>query len=150
MSSTTSSRGVPVRSAQDDMQLYAGEERGIGWLFFAGSMLGLAGLMRIIDSIWAFTYKGALPDNLKNGVLGEDLKNYAWVWLIVGSLLLISSFLVMTRSQFARWVGLFAAAIGAISAITWMPYYPVWSFLYIGIAIMVIYALAMYGSRDLA
>jgi hypothetical protein len=149
MSSTTSSRGVPVRSAQDDMQLYAGEERGIGWLFFAGSMLGLAGLMRIIDSIWAFTYKGALPDNLKNGVLGEDLKNYAWVWLIVGALLLISSFLVMTRSQFARWVGLFAAAIGAISAITWMPYYPVWSFLYIGIATMVIYALAMYGGRDL-
>ena len=34
---------------------------GDGWLFFAGTILGLAGLMRIFDSIWAFRYKGALP-----------------------------------------------------------------------------------------
>ncbi len=41
------------------------DEPGSGWLFFAGTVLGLAGLMRIIDALWAFRYKGALPENLK-------------------------------------------------------------------------------------
>jgi hypothetical protein len=129
--------------------MYADEDRGFGWLFFAGSILGLAGIMRIIDSIWAFTYKGALPENLKNGVLGDNLKTYGWVWLGVGVVLLIASFLVVTRSQVARWFGIIAASLAAISAITWMPYYPVWSLVYIGLAIGVIYALSVYGGREL-
>ena len=34
------------------------EDRGSGWLVLAGTVLGLAGLMRIIDAIWAFRYNG--------------------------------------------------------------------------------------------
>ena len=121
---------------------------GSGWLFFAGTVLGLAGLMRVIDSIWAFSYKGALPENLKDGVLGSSLKNYAWVWLIVGIVLLIASFMVLVRSQFARWIGIIAAGIGTVSAIAWMPYYPVWSLVYIAMGVGVIYALSVYGGRE--
>jgi hypothetical protein len=35
--------------------------------------------------------------------------------------------------------------IGCISAIWWMPYYPIWSLTYIAIGALVIYALAAYG-----
>src|SRR4051794_1724497 len=81
-------------------------EFGSGWLFFCGTLLGLAGIMRVIDSIWAFGYGGQLPDSLQDGVLGSDLKHYAWLWLIVGVVLLVSSFAVLVRSQFARWIGM--------------------------------------------
>ena len=121
---------------------------GYGWLFLAGTVLGLAGLMRIMDSIWAFRYKGALPDDLQDGVLGSDLKNYAWTWLIVGIILLVASILVLVGSQFARWVGYLAAVIGGLSAMTWMPYYPIWSLTYVGLAVLVFYALAQYGGRE--
>src|SRR5947209_1356636 len=107
---------------------YAG---GLGWMFFAGTMLGLAGLMRLIDSIWAFTYHGALPAGLQDGLLGSNLKNYAWAWLVVSVVLMTASFLVIVKSQFARWIGIIAATVGALSAITWMPYYPIWSLTYI-------------------
>jgi len=130
--------------------VYADEVAGTGWLFFAGTILGLAGVMRIVDSIWAFSYNGALPQGLKDGVLGSNLNNYAWTWLIVGIVLIISSGLVLTGSQFARWVGLFAAAIGALSAMTWMPYYPVWSLTYVLMAVLTFYALARYGGRQRA
>ena len=133
---------------RDPVDPYAYESSGEGWLFFAGTILGLAGIMRIIDSIWAFRYKGALPDGLRDGVVGSNLKNYAWLWLIVGIVLVISSFLILVRSQFARWVGLFAAAIAAISAMTWMPYYPIWSLTYVGIAVLTFYALAAHGGRQ--
>jgi hypothetical protein len=117
-------------------------------MFFAGTILGLAGLMRLIDSYWAFIYHGALPNALQDGVFGSKLHNYAWAWLIVGILLLVSSFLVLVRSQFARWVGMIAAAIGGLSAMAWMPYYPAWSITYIGMAAIVIYALAVHGGHE--
>jgi hypothetical protein len=120
------------------------------WMAFAGTMLGLAGLMRILDSIWAFRYHGSLPDSLQDGVLGSSLHNYAWTWLVVGLILLLSAYLVLSRSQFARWVGIIAAAISALSAMAWMPYYPIWSLVYVFISVFVLYALAAHGGRETA
>src|SRR4051812_41592386 len=77
-----------------------GEELGTGWLFFIGAVLGLAGFMRIVDAIWAFGYNGQLPSALEGGVLGSNLTTYGWVWLGVGVLLILSSFLILLRSQF--------------------------------------------------
>src|SRR5258705_12741465 len=142
------SPSVQMAGQRNQSVVYADEVPGSGWLFFAGTILGLAGVMRIVDSIWAFSYNGALPQGLKDGVLGSNLNNYAWTWLIVGIVLIISSGLVLTGSQFARWVGLFAAAIGALSAMTWMPYYPVWSLTYVLMAVLTFYALARYGGRQ--
>jgi hypothetical protein len=119
-------------------------ERGSGWLFFAGTVLGIAGIMRILDAIWAFRSDGVLED----GLVGEKLENYGWLWLIVGVVLIVASFLVLSRSQFARWVGIIAAAIGTISAVAWMPYYPVWALIYVAMGIFVIYALGVYGGRE--
>jgi len=117
-------------------------------MFFAGTVLGLAGLMRVVDAFWAFAYNGQLPENLQDGLLGSNLDNYAWTWLVVGLLLIVASLLLMVRSQFARWVGYIAAAVGALSAMTWMPYYPIWAMTYVLIALLVFYALAQHGGRN--
>jgi hypothetical protein len=143
----TSMSPMASMSPEERMQ-YNTDPPGAGWLFFAGTILGLAGLMRVVDSIWAFRYDGALPSGLKDGALGDNLTTYAWVWLVVGLVLIISSFMVLSGSEFARWIGIFAAAIMAISAVTWMPYYPVWSLVYIAIALMVLHALSKYGGRQ--
>ena len=123
---------------------------GEGWLFFAGTVLGIAGIMRIFDAIWAFRYHGAVPDNLQNAIFGHSLKTYGWVYIVVAAILLLSSFGVMARSQFSRWIGIFAGAVMAISAVWWMPYYPVWSLVYIFIGILLIYGLAAHGSKETA
>jgi hypothetical protein len=62
----------------------------------------------------------------------------------------VCGFLLFSGSQVARWVGVIAGAIAAISAIWWMPYYPVWSFTYVAIGGAVIYALVTYGGREVA
>ena len=134
------------RTVRDDIEVYDDTEKGSGWLFFAGTMLGLAGLMRIIDSIWAFGYSGTM--NLKDGVLGSSLHTYAWTWLIVGTVLVVSSFYVLVRAQFARWVGMIAAVVIGLTAMTWMPFYPVWSLTYVAIAMFVLYALAAHGGKE--
>ena len=51
-------------------------EGGDGWVIFAATMLGIAGVMRIFDAIWAFTYHGVLPQNLEGAIFGHSLKTY--------------------------------------------------------------------------
>ena len=123
-------------------------ERGDGWLVFAGTMLGIAGIMRVFDAIWAFSYHGVLPENLEGAIFGHSLKTYGWVYLVVAVILIVCSFAVLLRSQVARWVGIAAAAIGAISSVWWMPYYPIWSLTYVALCALVIYALAAYGGES--
>lgn len=124
------------------------EERGYGWLVFAGIMLIVAGIMRFFDSIWAFSYHGVLPANLEGAIFGHSLKTYGWVYLIVAIIMFLAGLGVFVRSQLARWIGVVAAAIGGISAIWWMPFYPIWSLTYILIAALVIYGLIAHGERE--
>jgi len=123
MTTTMNGTRVPIETAPTagSPPMSAPRETGSGWLMFAGTVLGLAGFMRIIDAWWAFVYKGSLPDNLQNALFGSHLSTYAWTWLIVGVVLLASSFLLLMGSHFARWIGFFAATVGALSAMTWMP-----------------------------
>ena len=118
-----------------------------GWLIFSAIVLIVAGVMRIFDAIWAFRYDGTVVDNLHDAFFGHSLTTYGWVWLIVGIILIVAGFVVLSPTpsitvDIARWFGIVASAIAAITAITWMPYYPVWAFIYIAIAVVVIYGLA--------
>lgn len=124
------------------------DESGVGWRFFAGTMLGIAGIMRIFDGIWAFSYHGTLPSNFEGALFGHSLKTYGWIYLIVGIVLIAISVGVVVGSQFSRWTGVVGASLLAVSAVWWMPFYPVWSLVYIGIGILVVYALVAYGSRE--
>ena len=126
-----------------------------GWLTFSAVVLIIAGIMRIIDAIWAFQYNGSVPDGLHDAIFGNTLKTYGWVWLIIGIVLIAAGGFVMGPSdrpsaEVSRWIGIVAAGLGAISAIVLMPYYPVWSLIYIAIAVMVVYGLSAGFDRDSA
>ena len=124
------------------------DDKGEGWLLFSAIVLGVAGIMKVFDAIWAFRYHGVLPQNLEAAIFGHSLKTYGWVYLVVAAILIISAFGVMARSQASRWIGIFAGAVLAITSIWWMPYYPVWSLAYIFTGILVIYGLGVYGGRE--
>jgi hypothetical protein len=118
-------------------------DTGEGWRLFASIALVISGVMRIFDSLYAFRTKAVLPD----AVWGSSMKVYGWWYLIVGLLLLFAAYGVLQRSQWARWIGVIAAGVMAISAVWWMPYYPVWSLVYVGIGFLVVYALVAHGGR---
>ena len=121
------------------------KERSQGWMIFAGIVLSVAGVMRIFDAIWCFRYHGVLPENLEDAIFGHSLATYGWIDLIVAVVLIVAGFGVYNRNQAARWTGVVAGAIAAISAIWWMPYYPVWSLTYIALGVLVIYGLVAHG-----
>jgi hypothetical protein len=118
-----------------------------GWVVYSAIMLLWAGGARVLDAIWALRYGGAVPDNLQGAVLGTSLTTYGWVWLAVGCLLILGGIGLFFHSAVARWFGVTAAGIGAWAAITWMPFYPVWSLVYVAAAALVIYGLIVHWGR---
>ena len=125
----------------------ASDTRGVGMLAFSAILLVTMGIFRIFDGIWSISYHGSVPDNLQGGLFGTTLSTYGWVWVVLGILLILAGVGVLLHVQVARWFGVVMASLAAITAITWMPYYPVWSLLYIYLAAIVIYALVVYAAR---
>jgi hypothetical protein len=140
-----SASGLAPDERQREVSMAAASRETSGWVIFAAIALGVAGIMRVFDAIWAFQYHGALPQNLEDAIFGHSLKTYGWLFLVVAAVYIGAALMVVNGSQVARWVGVAAGAIGAISAIWWMPYYPVWSLVYIGVGALVAYALVVHG-----
>ena len=125
-------------------------QRGSGWILFAMILMIGVGVMRVFDAIWMFRYQGPVPGDLQAAMFGTSLTTYAWIYLIVGIILIAAGIGLASGSEVARWIGIFAGAIAAVSAIWWMPFYPIWSLLYVVLGMLVVYALAAYGGTDVA
>ena len=123
-------------------------ERAANWLAFAGALLVIGGAFKIFDALWAFKYDDEVSDEVQTIVFENDLASWGWVWLIVGIVLVAAGIAVVSRVQWARWVGIVAASLAAISFLPWIYYQPLWTILSVSLAVMAVYALATYGGRD--
>lgn len=128
---------------------YEDEERGFGWLLFAATMLGLAGVLSVIDGIVALSRSRFYTPN--SSYVFTDLRTWGWITLIVGVLLIIAAMGVFSGSGFARWFGIFMAGLNAI-ALFGSPTatnYPYWALIIFALDVLVIYALAVYGGKKM-
>jgi hypothetical protein len=123
------------------------EERGSGWIGFAGIMLIIGGALGIVNGLWALDHKDSLGP--VSELLYEDkLETWGWIMLIWGIIVVLAGFMVFGRSQFGRWIGIIAASIAMIINMTWVFAYPIAALVEIFLAVLVIYALVVYGGRE--
>jgi hypothetical protein len=121
--------------------------RGANWLAFAAAMLAVSGIFKIFDALWAFKYDDDVSEEVQTVLFERDLASWGWVWLVVGIVLIAAGFAVVTGAEWARWVGIVAASIAAITFLPWIYYQPLWTVLSVGLAVLVVYALAAYGGQ---
>ena len=121
------------------------EERGQGWIMFAGLLLLTLGTINVIDGIAAIGKAHFYVGNA-HYVFG-DLKTWGWVVLILGALQLLVGVGVFAKNQFARWTGVVVLSLNALAQLLMMPAYPFWSLSIFAIDILAIYGLIAYGKR---
>jgi hypothetical protein len=122
--------------------------RGAGWLAFSATMLVVSGVFKIFDALWAFKYDDEVSEEVQTVVFENDLQSWGWVWLGVGIVLVLAGIAVVSGAEWARWVGIVAAALAAMSFLPWIYYQPLWTILSVTLAVMVIYGLVAYGGRS--
>ena len=121
------------------------DERGQGWVMFAGVLLLTLGTLNVIDGIAAIGKAHFYVANA-HYVFG-DLKAWGWVALCLGALQLLVGLGVFAKNQFARWTGVAVLSLNAIAQLLMMPAYPFWSLSIFAVDILAIYGLVAYGRR---
>jgi hypothetical protein len=116
----------------------------VGWIFFAGTMMIIGGGLNLFYGIVAaFNDDWVLWQN--GNAVFVDISNWGWAHIIIGGIVMLCGFGVMTGNVLARTVGVIVAGISLIANFFTIPLYPVWSLTIIVIDVLVIWALTAHG-----
>ena len=109
-------------------------------MIMVGIFQALAGLAAIInDKFYVIT---------PNYAYELDVTGWGWIHLILGIVVTLAGFYVMSGRLWARIVGITIAVFSAIANFFFIPYYPFWALLIIALDVFIIWALATYrGDR---
>lgn len=112
----------------------------------AGVVLVANGTLQLLEGITAIA-----ADDLI--VAGEqytyqwNTTGWGWVHVIIGALVIIGGFALMTGATWARVVAVILATVAIIANFLWLPYYPWWSLILIALNLFVIWAVASWTPR---
>jgi hypothetical protein len=76
-----------------------------------------------------------------------DVTTWGWIHLLLGIFVVLAGLALFQGAVWTRTVGVILAGIGALIGFAWLPWYPIWSIIFVTIAVFVIWALAVHG-RD--
>jgi hypothetical protein len=116
----------------------------VGWIFFAGTMMIIGGGLNLFYGIVAAVNDDWVAWQNQTAVF-IDLTNWGWAHIIVGSIVLLCGFGVLSGNILARTVGVIVASLSLIANFFVIPVYPLWSLTIIVIDMLVIWALTVHG-----
>lgn len=138
-------KATPQSTPSPGSGSYAIEERGVGWLTFAGVLLLVVGTVNFIEGIAAIGNAHFFVGNT-HYVFGT-LNTWGWVALCIGVIQWAVGLGVFVRNQLARWIGVAVLSLNSISALLMMPAYPFWSLTIFAMDMLAIYGLVAYGKH---
>ena len=139
--STAQTEAYAAQVAYDDDV----DDRGYGWVMFAGVMLLLLGTVNFIEGVAAIGNSHFFIANTH--YIAGSLNTWGWIVLIIGVIQWIVGCGVFVKNQLSRWVGVVALAANAIAQLLMMPAYPFWSLSIFALDILAIYGLVAYGKK---
>jgi hypothetical protein len=116
----------------------------VGGITFAGVMMIVVGCFQIIAGLVAI-FDDSFYVVTQNYTFDLDTTAWGWIHLLLGILILVSGFYLFAGRTWAAATAVVLAVISAIANFFFIPYYPFWSLLLIGLAVWVIWSLTRPG-----
>ncbi len=114
-----------------------------GWVLFAGVILFTLGFLNFFWGLGAILEEKNLIVG-GEGVIVVDLTAWGWASLILGVIQVLVGLGLLAAQGWARWAGVFFAALAAIAQIGIVTAFPIWSLIVILLAVLVIYNLTVH------
>ena len=124
---------------------YPDQDRGYGWVSFAGVLVLLLGTLNLIEGIAAIGNSRFFVNG--QHYIIDNLKTWGWIVLCLGVLQLAVGLGIFVQNQLARWIGVVVLALNAIAQLLMIPAYPFWSLALFTLDVLAIYRLVAYGHR---
>jgi hypothetical protein len=118
----------------------------VGWGIFASVMMIIGGTLSIFNGFIAAVNDDWVVWTNRSAVY-LDLTTWGWIHIVIGALVVIAGFGVLTGNLLARLVGVLIAAVSMVSNFLFMPAYPLWAITLIVIDALVIWALTAHGGE---
>jgi hypothetical protein len=120
----------------------------VGWVVFAGVMLVLLGAFHVIQGLVAiFRDEEVYLVNQGDLIVNVDYTAWGWTHLIGGVVAILAGVCLLAGQMWARIVAVVIALLSAIVNVAFLPAFPIWSALMIGIDIVVIWAVTVHGAE---
>ena len=136
-----------MSATQGDTRQEEREVSGWAWggIAFAATMAILVGTFHVMEGLVAI-----INDEFyvvaRNYTFDLDVSAWGWIHLIFGVVMLVTGFGLYTR---ATWAGVFAIVVAMLSAVAnffFIPYYPIWALVLIGLNVWIIWAITRPGA----
>lgn len=145
MTDTTSR--VPTTPVDVDRGQVTRRTGWTGWVTFAAVMMVVIGTFQFFEGLTALFRDSYYVVGHNGLLLRVDYTGWGWFHLILGVLLALAGASLFSGSMWARVIGVLFAGLCAIAHIAFLPAYPIWSFIMIGLCVFVIYAITVHGSE---
>lgn len=117
-------------------------DSGQNWAAFAAILFLILGVFNVINGIVAFANDDYFA---ADELLFGDLSMWGTIYLVVGAIQLITSWLIFRGSMIGAILGITLASLNAVLALLTIGAYPIWSVIILVLDGVVIYALTVYG-----
>jgi hypothetical protein len=130
----------PTRRSEQQVSGWA-----IGAIAFAATMMVLIGVFQSLAGLVAI-FNDDFYVVAQNYTFDLDVSAWGWIHLLVGLAVLATGMGLFARKAWAGVAGIMLAMLSALTNFFFIPYYPIWSLLVIGLAVWVIWALTRPGA----
>jgi hypothetical protein len=117
-----------------------------GFIVFAAVMMMMTGVFQALEGLIAI-FQNEFYVQTRNYLFKFDATAWGWIHLILGIIVALAGWGLLSGRTWARVVGITLAALSATANFLFIPYYPFWTLLIIALDVLVIWALAVYGGR---
>jgi hypothetical protein len=108
-------------------------------------------ILGVFHAFWGLT--GIIKDNFfvasPNQLINIDVTAWGWIHMILGIVVFVAGYSLLSGAVWARTVGVILASLSAIGNFVTIPEYPFWAIVMLTLDIFVIWALTVHG-RDVA
>jgi hypothetical protein len=110
-------------------------------------MVLIVGFLNAFDGLVAITQARYIERNIAGELpITNDVKTWGWVALIIGIIMILAGFGILSGASWARVVGILVASGNLLFQFAYLGHYPFWSFTMIVIDLLIIFGLA--GSSE--
>ena len=117
-----------------------------GWVVFASLMMGLAGAFSIINGAVAI-FANEVYVATEEGILAFDFTAWGVIHVVLGIVVSVAAFAVLTGQLWARVLGVDVVFLNALGQLAFITALPLWSIVIIAIDVLVIYGLVVHGEE---
>ena len=113
-----------------------------GWVGFAAIMLVIIGAIDFFEGLIA-VIRGSYYQYTPQGIVVFSTKEWGWIHIIVGILLILIGLALAAKSGWARWAAVIVIIVNLLAQLGWLgsSAYPLWSLTVITLQIIVLFAL---------